>query len=412
MLNERLQRSNGSANGNPEDVRPYLDLLVEHASRPMEEAAALPGAWYTEPALYELETERIFRHDWVYVARAEELQDPGDWFAADVGGEPIMLVRGADHEIRALSRVCPHRYMDLLGQADSDHGSCGGFVCPYHSWAFDLEGGLSGAPLMNRSTLFERENQSYSLRSFRTEVWHGFVFVNLDSAAEPLAPRLAEAEELVSPYRLEEWRHVGRVAWPESEANWKLVMDNGRECYHHQGAHRESIEPLWPSHLVDADTTDSKDWFCQRLFVSPEAAVGEEEGHLINPLILPGLEGLSPFQRSHYLLVGVYPNMFFAPGPDLMFVARWFPTGPTTHIFELGYAIHESQLDNPNLEKILAETHEWTEQIQSEDSLVVTSIQKMLRSDAASRGGALSHLERPVWQFQKYLAHRLAGANV
>lgn len=408
---ERQQGRKGGRNGDRPDLAPHLDLLVEFASRPLEEAQALPGEWYTNPALYELELERIFRHDWVYVARAEEVAQPGDWFRTEVGGEPIMLVRGDDDQIRALSRVCPHRFMDVLGRSEGDKGHADGFVCPYHSWAYDFAGGLSGAPLMTRSARFERERDGYCLRSYKTESWHGFVFVNLDPDAEPLAPRLAEAEEVVAPYGLDEWRYVGGVAWPESEANWKLVMDNGRECYHHQGAHRESIEPLWPSYLVDADTTDSKYWFCQRLFVSPEAAVGQEDGHLINPLILPALPGLTPFQRSHYVLLGIYPNMFLAPGPDLMFIARWFPTGPTRHIFELGYAIHESQLDNPELEKILAETQQWTEQIQSEDSTMVTSIQKMLHSQATASGGALSHLERPVWQFQKYLAHRLAGVD-
>jgi phenylpropionate dioxygenase-like ring-hydroxylating dioxygenase large terminal subunit len=412
MLDELNERSNGTLNGAAASLGPYLEQLVEYASRPLEEAQALPGAYYTNEALYEYELDRIFRHDWVYVARLDEIPNPGDWHAATIGGEAIMLVRGQDGNVRALSRVCPHRFMDVLGGTESRSGRSESFICPYHSWAFDLQGGLAGAPLMNRSARFEREAGSYCLREFATEVWHGFVFVNLDSEAAPLALRLGDAEEVVAPYRLEEWRYIGGVRWPESEANWKLVMDNGRECYHHQGAHKDSVEPLWPAHLVDADTTDSKHWFLQRLYVSREAAVGEDEGHLMNPLMLPALDGLNAWQRSHYALLGIYPNMFIAPGPDLMFIARWYPTAPTRHLFELGYAIHESQLDNPELEKVIAETHEWAHQIQIEDSLMITNIQKMLTSRATARGGALSHLERPVWQFQKYLAHRLAGANV
>jgi hypothetical protein len=103
--------------------------------------------------------------------------------------------------------------------------------------------------------------------------------------------------------------------------------------------------------------------------------------------------------------------MFIAPGPDLMFIARWYPTAPTRHTFELGYAIHKSQLDNPELSKVVEETHEWATTIQAEDSQMITNIQKMLGSNSTERGGALSHLERPVWQFQKYLAHRLAGVD-
>ena len=121
-----------------------------------------------------------------------------------------MIVRGADGKIRALSRACPHRFMDVLGEEDDGkqrYGNKeGGFVCPYHSWAFGLDGRLTGAPLMSRSELFERERNNYCLESYSTELWNGFVFVNFDKDAAPLAPRLASMEELLAPYRLDEWR--------------------------------------------------------------------------------------------------------------------------------------------------------------------------------------------------------------
>lgn len=394
-------------------VQALLDTVLDHASRPLEESAALPGEWYTNEALYQLEVERIFKKDWIYVARADELAKPGDWLSAEIAGEALMLVRGEDGEIRAMSRVCPHRFTDVLAEAEHDHGNCNGFVCPYHAWAFNLQGRMTGAPLMQRSKLFERERDSYCLKPFATEVWHGFVFVNLDQDAEPLAPRLADLEEVIGPYRLDEWRIVERIDWPESPANWKIVMDNGRECYHHLGAHRESVEPIWPAHLVDADTNDSKYCFWQRLHVDPSAAVGEEDGHLINPVVFPPLEGLTPFQRSHYLLLGVYPSMWFAPGPDMLLTARWLPTGPRSHKFDLTISVHESQLDHPDFDSIVAESKVWVHQIQTEDSRIVLSIQKMLDSQLATRrGGPFSHLERPMWQFQKYMAHRLIGADV
>ncbi|MGH2970257.1 MAG: aromatic ring-hydroxylating oxygenase subunit alpha [Solirubrobacteraceae bacterium] len=409
---EQQQHRNAKLNGRADHVAGLVERLVEHASRPMEEAQALAGEFYLDRDLYELEMERIFKRDWVYAARADEIPNAGDWISTQIGDEPVVLVRAAGGAINALSRVCPHRFADVLAEAKGDRGNSQSFTCPYHSWSFAHDGALLGAPLMDRSTLFSRERDTHCLTRYQTEVFHGFVFVNLDLEAPPLAPRLSEMEELIAPYALEDWRHMGRVAWPESPVNWKLIMDNGRECYHHQGAHRNSVEPLWPAHLVDADTTDSRNWFCQRMFVSPEAAVGQEDGHYQNPLVLPSIPGLDAFQRSHYLLIGIYPNMFFAPGPDVMFIARWFPTGPATHVFELGYAVHKSQLDNSELPTILKETHAWAEEIQTEDSMMVTSIQRMITSGNAGRGGALSHLERPVWQFQKYLAHRLAGADV
>jgi phenylpropionate dioxygenase-like ring-hydroxylating dioxygenase large terminal subunit len=404
--------SHASLNGHAR-ASELVDLIVEHASRPMEEAQALPAAYYTSEALYELEVERIFKKDWLYICRTDEVAEPGDWYAAEIAGEPIMLVRGKDMKIRALSRVCPHRFMDVLRverEEGQDHGNKESFVCPYHSWAFDTSGELTGAPLMNRSALFEREKGNLCLGNYAVEVWQGFVFVNLDQDAEPLAPRFAAMEEVLAPYRLDEWKVLDRIDWPESPVTWKLAMDNGRECYHHQGAHSESIEPLWPSHLVDADdTTDSEHFYYQRMFVDPQGAIGEEDGHYIQPVVLPPLEGLTPYQRSHSMLVGIYPTMWFSPGPDVLLVAKWWPTGPQSHKFDLALCVHPDRLDHPDIEKIKAETREWLVQIQVEDSQMVTGIQSMLKSDRARRGGPLSHLERPMWTFQKYMAKRLAG---
>jgi hypothetical protein len=99
--------------------------------------------------------------------------------------------------------------------------------------------------------------------------------------------------------------------------------------------------------------------------------------------------------------------MWFIPSPDLLMVARWLPTRPETHKFDVVYCMHESQLDQPNIEEAKQHVHSWLEQIQAEDSGIVEQIQRTLSSTRSASGGALSHLERPVWQFQKYLADRL-----
>jgi phenylpropionate dioxygenase-like ring-hydroxylating dioxygenase large terminal subunit len=405
--------TNGAAPTDRDGLEELLATLVERASRPLEEAQAMPGAFFTNEALYELEVERIFQKEWLCVGRVEEVANPGDWLRADLAGEPVMVVRGDDKELHALSRVCPHRFMDLLGEEEKDRGHSESLVCPYHSWAFNHGGKLTGAPLMNRNTLYERERGSICLPSFQTEVWQGFIFVNMDPEAEPLAPRLADMDALISQYRLDEWRQVDRIDWPESQANWKLCMDNSREAYHSQGLHRNTVEFLWPSHMTGADTTESKYWYAQHLHVSPEAAIGEEDGHYLNPLVLPPLDGLSAFDRSQYILCGVYPSMFVTAGPDTMFYAYWRPTGPSTHKFDLNVCVHESNLGAPNLDEIIAENHKWLFEIQSEDAGVLAPLQRMLSARRGPlEGGPLSHLERPIWQFQKYMAERLAGVDV
>jgi phenylpropionate dioxygenase-like ring-hydroxylating dioxygenase large terminal subunit len=417
VLADPRQRAggNGAANGaHPgAGLDALLATLVDRASRPITEAQGMPASFYSSEALHALEQERIWRKDWVCVGRAEELPDPGDWRSLDFGGTRVMVVRHEDGSIRALSQACPHRFMDVLGARESDWGNTKRIECPYHSWTYGLDGKLISAPLMTQNELFGREQGRYCLNAFAVELWHGFVFINFDRDAEPLAPRLADAEEFISQYRLDEWRFVDRVDWPEAEVNWKLAMDNGRECYHHQGAHRKTVEPLWPSHRIGNNPTESRYWYSQNMHVSPEAAIGEEDGHYLNPLVLPALEGLSPFDRSQYLLVGVYPSFFFAAGPDLLVYATWRPTGVNRHKFELSVAVHESRLAHPDLERTIAENHEWLLEIQAEDAYVLNGIQQMVNSSEDwLQGAALSHLERPIWQFQKYMAHRLTGAEL
>jgi phenylpropionate dioxygenase-like ring-hydroxylating dioxygenase large terminal subunit len=405
--------TNGSHPATSHELEALLATLVERAGRPLEEAQGMPAAFYSSEALHDLEQERIFKKEWLCIGRQEQIARAGDWMSVDLAGHKIMIVRGDDGTIRALSQACPHRFMNVLGDREGDTGNVKSFVCPYHSWAFGLDGRLQGAPLMNQSARYEREKDSYCLKKYGVELWHGFVFINLDPDAEPLAPRLADVEEHIARYRLDEWRFVAEVDWPEAPTNWKLAMDNGRECYHHQGAHKKTVEPLWPSHLIANDSTESLYWYSQRMHVSPEAAIGQEDGHYLNPLILPPLDGLSPFDRSQYFLVGVYPSMFLTAGPDLLISATWLPTAPNRHKFKLSVAVHESQLDNPELAQAIADNHEWLVEIQTEDAFILAGIQEMAATAPEHlQGGALSHLEKPIWRFQKYMAHRLTGAEV
>lgn len=390
-----------------------LSRLVELASRPLDEAEALPGIMFYDRDLYELEVERIFRKEWLYVARVEELPDPGDYVSVEIAGEPIMVVRGEDGQIRALSRVCVHKYADVLGEETMPCGKVERFLCPYHSWSYGLDGKLTGAPFMRDSKLFQREKDSYRLPEYRVAIWQGFVFVNFDPDATDLVPRLAEVDEILDGYDLADWRIVDRIDWGETPVNWKLVMDNGRECYHHQGTHKHSLEFTWPTRLVVTETTDSREWYYQRIMASPEGAGGREEEFDLTPLATSRpAPGLSAYQRSHLLLIGIYPTFFMVPGPDLTVVFRYFPTGPEAHRMDIGLLAHEALLDDPDFPAAKDAVRELFHQVQEEDSKQILAIQRTVRSEVARRGRALSTLERPSWQFQRYLAHRLTGADV
>ena len=167
-----------------------LARLAAHAALAPERAESLPPELYWRADVYALELERIFARDWMCIGRVEQVERPGDWLRVDLAGEPLVVTRDESGRLRALSRACRHRGLDLLCGSDERRGHAARFECPYHLWSYGLDGRLLGAPEMRCAAGFER--WSVRLPELPLEVWQGYVFVCLDPAAAPLAPRLRE----------------------------------------------------------------------------------------------------------------------------------------------------------------------------------------------------------------------------
>lgn len=253
--------------------------IARQADLPLEQAIPLPTQAYWDPAMYEHELEHIFRKDWVCIARVEEVPDRGSYVAIDFAGEPLIIVRGDDSAVRVFSRVCRHRYVDLLGGKTSaeqqQRGCAERFECPYHAWTYRLDGSLLNAPEMLARPGFDPD--AYGLRPIRTEIWQGFIFVNLDDASTaPLD--MAGITAVQDGYDFTNWRIATVVDWGESKVNWKLVVENYAECYHHIGIHKNTLQPLWPIGTVEVGAERGSEWFYSRMMAGPETASGEEDG--------------------------------------------------------------------------------------------------------------------------------------
>src|SRR5579875_788121 len=134
----------------------------------LSEAETLPPACYTDPAFYALEKEALFDHEWLCVGRENWAAQPGDYFTTEIVGEPIVVARGRDGVLRAMSAVCQHRAMLVAEGA----GNTRGFVCPYHHWVYGLDGRLVNAPAMERTCGFDKT--ALGLPQFKVEIWLGF----------------------------------------------------------------------------------------------------------------------------------------------------------------------------------------------------------------------------------------------
>jgi phenylpropionate dioxygenase-like ring-hydroxylating dioxygenase large terminal subunit len=201
--------------------------ILEAASKPRELSTTLPSTAYTDPAFAKFEENEIFKKEWISLAHVSQIPNPGDFDRVDLCGEPLLVVRGKDNEVRVLSRVCRHRGMDLM-PSGFDHPDCGHqrvILCPYHLWSYDLTGKLVGAPEMQKAACWDRSE--VALHTFRSEIWEGFIFVTLSPDTPPLAEKYARLkDEFVSKWDISNADLVwSQLSCEKSHSNFCIRID-------------------------------------------------------------------------------------------------------------------------------------------------------------------------------------------
>ncbi|WP_033321599.1 aromatic ring-hydroxylating oxygenase subunit alpha [Streptomyces yerevanensis] len=187
------------------------------------------------PEQYEREREAIFKRTWLNVGRVEQLPRKGSYFTKelDAARTSVVVVRGTDGEVRAFHNVCRHRGNKLVWNdfpREETSGVCRQFTCKYHAWRYDLDGKL--AFVQQEGEFFDLDKSAYGLKQVRTEVWEGFVFVNLDPEnTTPLREYLGEFAKGIEGYPFHKLTQVHKYR-AEIGSNWKLFIDAFAEFYH------------------------------------------------------------------------------------------------------------------------------------------------------------------------------------
>jgi phenylpropionate dioxygenase-like ring-hydroxylating dioxygenase large terminal subunit len=359
------------------------------------EAITLPPGAYGSPDLFALETERVFKSGWAPLCRVEQVAEPGSYYSIDILGTPLVVTRDRAGELHVLSRTCRHRWMDVC----TGSGTARALQCPYHLWTYGLDGHLSGAPEMSHSVGFDRAD--YSLGSYRHEVWQGFLFVNLDGTAAPLAEQMAGLSAYVEPYGLADYRTVETTDWGECPWDWKIMVDNFMECYHHMGPHRKSLESEYPARL---SYTDRGGDFYSVMWSRQAPGYPAEP-----PFLAPVAPTLREEHRRKLLIFIAYPLLQVSMGPGFMYWLKTLPTGPGRMKLQLDIAMPPAAFDDPDFEARKKQLVESITAIHREDIGVCTGVQAAISSGAAGVG-RLALLEQPLWEFYRYLGRQLGIA--
>jgi choline monooxygenase len=358
------------------------DLEIAFDER-LASAATLPSWCYTRPDVLELERERVFGRTWQLVGREDQAPRPGQFFTAEVAGEPLLIVRGADGRLRALSNVCRHR----AGPVAAGEGSCQAFRCGYHGWSYGLDGRLVSTPEFDAVENFRKED--HGLPEFTLETWLGLLFVNLDPP--PGSPGFKnDLEDLpvrLGARRLEAMRPAARKDWTV-ECNWKVYVDNYLEGYH--------IPVVHPSLMKELDyaryaTETSR---CYSLQHSPIRESG------------PGRLKRSE-SEDEALYFWIYPNLMLNVYPDNFSTNLILPLGNerTLTVFEWFFPDPEK----PETREAVRQTVEFSDEIQLQDIAICEAVQRGLRSRAYDRGRFSVRRENGVHHFHSLLSRAFRG---
>jgi len=197
------------------------DIVASYNDQnPLEHASTIPAPWYVDSRIAELERQNVFGRTWQVVARVDQFRQPGQFVAAELAGEPLVVVRGSDSQLRAFYNVCRHHAAAVVTEKQ---GQASILRCPYHGWSYGLDGSLKGAPEFEGVCGFDRSQNG--LVPVRVETWEQFVFVNLDPDAAPLAEFLGRLVQRVVPLNLGSVHFFERRSY-SLNCNWKVFVDN------------------------------------------------------------------------------------------------------------------------------------------------------------------------------------------
>jgi len=381
-------------------IRATLDKL-EASRGDVSESLALPPECYASDEWFNFERGAIFDREWVALGHVGNVVERGDYFSIEILGEPLIVVRGQDDKVRVLSSVCRHRG-HVLGE---QKGNAKSFTCPFHGWSYNLEGTLVSAPEMSGTLPFDELQKTSCLPQFRSEIWNGFIFVNFDGQAEPLAPRLKGLTKMLANHRLEELASIDPVNWSNNAWNWKFMQENALEPYHthylHSGIH--DFAPTKNVRFTEWEEDDDAAIYREVGFTHIDGAF-----NIANKTLFPPLPGLTEYERSRVVFAGIMPNLFLGAQGDSVFFYIILPEAAGMITLRVGLLTSYENLSLPTADLLLKATIEGVSIYNDQDTRANMMTHKGLSSRVAPRN-RWAPTEKTLAQINNWLIKRYSS---
>ncbi len=339
-----------------------------------------PANWYTDPAMLELEKQKVFSSTWQYAASLDLLKLAGNYAAVDVNGIPIVLTRGQDGTLRAFHNVCRHR----AGVVARGCGNRKSLQCQYHGWVYGLDGKLRTAPEFDGVENFNKDD--FGLIPIRVDTWGLFVFVNLDNSAPPLLEVLGDIPKETSGLNFDELRKVERRDYIIN-SNWKIYIDNYLEGYHIPIAHPGLFKEVdYDKYRVDTFRYYSSQYAPIRPIRSEDSA-----GRIFTEI--------KGDEQAHYYWL--FPNFMLNTYPGNVQINIIVPLShdKTLTIFEWYFADPGTPAAWNNLQDGIA----FSDNVQKEDIQICEDVQRNMQSGVYYQGRYSVKRENGVHHFHSLI---------
>ncbi|ASJ76160.1 aromatic ring-hydroxylating oxygenase subunit alpha [Granulosicoccus antarcticus] len=376
---------------------------------------SLPQEFYNDPAFFDLDMQMIFHRDWLFAIPACEIPETGNYVTHKIGRTSVIIVRGADGEIRAFHNVCRHRGSTLCSAAK---GTSPKLVCAYHQWTYELDGRL----LFARDMGDDFDPSQHGLKPVHCREASGLVFICLAAQAPDFDQFAEQSARYLAPHGLADAK-VAHESTIIEEGNWKLVLENNRECYHCSGNHPSLCRTFLDNPAVIGNSDDTGlDAETLEYIARCEAAgapskymvddtgtwryvrtplVGDAESYTMSGkvAVTPPLSNFS-FKNAGALLMFHYPATWNHFLSDHTILFRVTPISPTQTEVSTKWLVHKDAEEGrdyslENLTKVWMDTN-------SEDKRVVENCQEGVLSTAYEPGPYSAMHESGVIQFVEW----------
>jgi choline monooxygenase len=350
----------------------------------LDQASTIPSLWYHDAEVYNHEIATIFRRTWQLVGRADQVAEPGSFFTAEVGEEPLIVSRDKQGTLRAFSNVCRHRAARVERRCE---GKANAFACRYHGWSYDLAGQLQSTPEWDGVKAFRREENG--LPQWSVATWGPWVFAHWGKPTEPLESFLAHVPGKMPGIDLSSYWFFRRASY-DLECNWKVFVDN----YLDGGYHIRTIHPTLSS-VINYATYRTEIEGRSSVQISPLKSQTDS-----------AYTSVRSGDAAYYWWI--HPNLMLNLYENTMDTNLVQPLGPTRCRVHIDFFATGARDDKTTrfMEKSIEAAHA----IQLEDVDICEDAYRGIRSDSYDTGRFSVKREAPGYHFHRLLARELKGA--